>query len=225
MRVLDLEERKDIPISINLLDTSSKLNVPTPTSRHVLFRHYLEICAPVSRDTILSLIRFAPTPPAKLFLTTLGKNTHAYAELLMSNHLNIGRLLEMAVQGGGTWNDLPLSLLIESLPRLNPRYYSISSSSIFQARQATATAVVTTKTLVQNPQEHLLGVTTHNLLALERSLNPRNGAQPHPHKLTYALYGPNAALKDGKIFAHVRRSKFKLPVLSSNKIILVAAGT
>lgn len=225
LRVLGLDERNDIPITINLLDPSAKLNVPTPTTRHTLFRHYLEICAPVSRDTILSFVQFAPTPSAKLFLSTLGKNKSAYAELLSGTHLNIGRLLQMAVQDSSTWNDLPLSLLIESLPRLHPRYYSISSSSIVQARQAAITAAVTSKTLPQNPEEPLLGVTTNYLLALERSFNLGSGAQPRPHKLTYALDGPNEALKDGKIYAHVRRSKFKLPVLSSNPIVMVAAGT
>jgi len=225
LRVLGLEGRKDVPISVNILDASAKLNVPTPTSRHALFRHYLEICAPVSRDTILSLIRFAPTQSAKLFLTTIGKHKHAYAGLLHGTHLNIGRLLEMAVQGNGSWDDLPLSLLIEILSRLNPRYYSISSSSIVQARQATMTAIVSTKTFQQNPEEPLLGVATNYLLALERSLNIRSGAQPHPYKITYTLDGPNEALRGGKIFAHIRRSKFKLPVLSSSPILMVAAGT
>ena len=98
LRILALDGRKDTPISINLLDPSAKLNVPTPASRHTIFRHYLEICAPVSRDTILSLVQFAPTPFAKLFQTTLGKNKQAYAELLRGTQLNIGRLLEMAVQ-------------------------------------------------------------------------------------------------------------------------------
>lgn len=125
LKVLGLTESRNIPISINVLDPSAKVNIPTPTSKHALFRNYLEICAPVSRDTILSLVQFAPTPSTKLLLTTLGKNKHAYAELLQSTHLNIGRLLGMAVQDGGSWADLPLSLLIETLPRLNLRYYSI----------------------------------------------------------------------------------------------------
>lgn len=47
LRVLGLEERKDLPISINLLDPSAKLNVPTPTSRHtssVTTWRYAHLC-------------------------------------------------------------------------------------------------------------------------------------------------------------------------------------
>ncbi|KAI9875349.1 MAG: hypothetical protein M1830_008595 [Pleopsidium flavum] len=221
LRVLGLEESKDVPISINMVDLSASLNVPTPTSRHALFRHYLEICSPVSRDTILSLIQFAPTPSAKLFLTTLGRNKHAYAELLHGTHLNIGRLLEMAVQGSGSWDDLPLSLLIETLPALTlattpfPRH---PSSKHVKQRSRLLTPP-------QNPEETLLGVATHYLLALERSLNVKSGAQFHPYDPTYNLDGPNEALKGGRIFAHIKRSKLKLPVLSPSPIVLVAAGT
>ena len=227
LRVLGLTDRKDIPISITAMESSTKFSVPTPTTMHALFRHYLEIGAPVSRDLILSLCQFAPSVSARKFLSSLGANKDAHAELIRSKHLNLGRLLEYAASSDAntTWSDIPFSFIIETLPPLRPRYYSISSSSVVQARQLSVTAVVDVRQLHPESEERILGLTSNYLLALKQSLHGEGGPQPHPHGLTYALDGTNDALQGGKVFAQIRKSKFKLPVVASHPIVMVAAGT
>ena len=225
LRVLDLQEKKDVPISIASLDPAVKIKVPTPATVESLFRYYLEICGPVSRDTVLALAQFAPTPSAKELLTKLGKDREAFNSHVALNHVNFGRLLESAVQAGGSWRHVPLSFVVETLPVMNPRYYSISSSSIVQPRQAAITAVVSEERLKNSLQERVPGLATNYMLAVKQSLNSEGGPQPHPHGLSYALDGPNQTLEDGKLQVHIRKSKFKLPTASTYPIVMVASGT
>lgn len=213
--VLGLSQRRNVPIHIKSLGraaTTTRLPIPTLTTVEAVFRYYLEICAPVSRDHILELAQFAPTAQANAYLLQIGQHKQAYAELISRTRvINLGRLLQLACPGE-TWSALPLSYLIETLPRLQPRYYSISSSSVVSPRQASITVLV--------PDAH--GLASNYLLALAQHLE----SKPHPHGLTYQLNGPGDALQPGnKVFAHLRRSKFKLPARGSSPLVMVAAGT
>ncbi|KAF2090285.1 riboflavin synthase domain-like protein [Saccharata proteae CBS 121410] len=221
LKALGLSARSEVPISINSLDSTIKVKLPTPTTATALFRYYLEICAPISRDTMIGLAQFAPSPEAKDYLMNLGKDKPAYADFLTRNHLTVGRLLELA-SPSKAWDALPLSYIVETLPSIQPRYYSISSSSAIQPRKPSITALVSTTPLPAAPTQTIHGLTTNYLLALFQSLTT---AQPHPHGLTYHLPGPANALASRKLYAHIRKSKFKLPALGSCPIIMVAAGT
>ena len=211
LRVLDLEQRKDTPISILSLDeANTKINVPTPTNALALFQHYLEICAPVSRETVASLAQFAPNEEIKLMLVELGQNKDAYSAYLLSNHVTLGRLLEST---NASWSSLPLSFVIESLPPMTPRYYSISSSSIVSPRTASLTAVVSSAPLPANPTHCIPGLATNYLSALMPSSISNSG-------YTYPF------LESGtKLHAHIRKSTFKLPASAATPIVMVAAGT
>ena len=212
LRVLGLEQKKNTPLSILALDqANTKVKVPTPTNAIALFQHYLEICAPVSRETVLSLAQFAPTESIKSTLLNLGKNKEAYSTYLLSNHVTLGRLLEST---STPWPSLPLSFVIEALPTMTPRYYSISSSSIVSPRSASLTAVVSSTPLPANPTQNIPGLATNYLSALmPSSISTAN-------RWTYPF------LESGtKIHAHIRKSTFKLPTSSTAPIIMVAAGT
>lgn len=224
-RVLNRTGKRDIPISIQKLDPSSAVCIPSPSSLIAIFRHYLSICAPVSRDTIQSLVRFAPNQSAKSFLGELGRDKDACARFLTKN-LTLGQLLEAAVGHGIAWKDLPLSWLFETLPPLSCRLYSICSSSVVQPRRLAITAAVFNRQAQVDTQGHALGLATNYFFALQKSLimGDESRSQPQFHDLTYALDGPNQVLQGGKIFAQVRKSKFKLPLASVCPIIMVAAG-
>ncbi|KAL8746755.1 MAG: hypothetical protein Q9190_001273 [Brigantiaea leucoxantha] len=227
VKVLEKTESRHDPISIQQLNVSSdEVNIPTPSSLSTIFRHYLSICAPVPRETIQSLIQFAPSETVKSSLLQLLKDRKAYSQLL-SKHQTLGQLLELATDGDGTWAALPLSWVLEYLPPLQPRLYSISSSSVVQPRQAAITAVVISKAVSDNVPGNAYGLATNYLLALQKSLivDAETGPRPHPHGLSYALDGPNQILKGGKVFAQIRKSKFKLPLASTCPIIMVGAGT
>ncbi|KAF7556153.1 hypothetical protein G7Z17_g1633 [Cylindrodendrum hubeiense] len=105
LRVLGLTSSRSIPLSIKSLDSTIKVPVPTPTTPEVLFRHYLEICAVVPRDTIEALAQFAPSPSVKSFLDTLVKDKAKHAEFSEANYLTFGRLLELSIKLQGMPED------------------------------------------------------------------------------------------------------------------------
>ncbi|RFU23791.1 hypothetical protein B7463_g12545, partial [Scytalidium lignicola] len=217
LSVLDLRSRAQIPLLLSSLDPTVKTKVPSPTTAETLFRYYLEICAPVSRQTVLSLAQYAPSSSSEARLTQLGQDRNAYNDFCAVNFLNLGRLLEQVVQPGESWTNLPLSFVLESLRTLSPRYYSISSSSIVHPRQISITV---STSLFDDNNLLIPGLTTGYLSNFERSRNTPNFKTP-----SYILDGPNDILQSGKVFAHIRQSKFRLPALGSTPIIMVASGS
>ncbi|KAK6208668.1 NADP/FAD dependent oxidoreductase [Colletotrichum tabaci] len=229
LHVLGLADRRSVPISINALDAAVKVRIPTPTNVETLFRYYLEICAAVPRDAVRGLAQFAPSPGAKEFLLNLGREKENYATFIASNHLTVGKLLELASTADGNhaasaWTGIPLSYLIETLPRSQPRYYSISSSSVVSPKAPSITVAVSDTPLPASPSTAIPGLTTNYLQALSRSLQDSQTTR-QTERLSYALSGPSNALEGGHVYAHIRRSKFKLPMLSSHPLVMVAAGT
>ncbi|QKX62807.1 uncharacterized protein TRUGW13939_09972 [Talaromyces rugulosus] len=228
IKILGLEQKQTVPVVLLPHVPGTKIQVPTPTTILALFQYYLEICAPVSRETVHYLAQFAPTPNAKKILSQLGKDKKAYSSLLLVQHINLGRLLEYSVADEcANWEQLPLSFVIESLRTMQPRYYSISSSSIVQPRCLSLTAAVLDSYINSgNSIEIVPGLATNYILALKNSLSAGSAQlDTHPAGLTYPLSGPNDQLQSGKAYAHIRKSKFKLPVSTSSNIIMIAAGT
>ncbi|KAK6080334.1 NADP/FAD dependent oxidoreductase [Seiridium cupressi] len=225
LKVLGLQDRRSIPVRVSPIEEGSAVKVPSPTTVEALFRYYLEICAPVSRDIIRDLARFAPSPAAKSLLASLARDKESYSLHLGKNHVTIARLLAYTAPGE-TWSNLPLSYILESIPLLKPRYYSISSSSTVAARRLAITVGVENTPLSQAPDTQIRGLTTNYLLALANSVNSQAISEPSTLQgPTYALSGPAGALAGHKVFAAVRRSKFKLPTLATTPLIMVAAGT
>lgn len=145
LNILGLMSRKDILLKCQPLDgKNDRLKFPSPTTLLALFRYHLGICAPVSRETVLSLSQFVGTDRAKTLLLSLAKDRVAYAEFLKSNYITFARLLQYVAANDPdiSWSDVPLSFVLESLPPLAPRYYSISSSSITSPRQLSITVAV-----------------------------------------------------------------------------------
>jgi NADPH-ferrihemoprotein reductase len=157
---------------------------------------------------------------AKAFLVEVSRDKDAFAGFVAATHVDLGRLLEAAAPGA-VWDALPLSFLIEVLPRLQPRYYSISSSSIIAPCVPAITALVSSTPLAA---ALIPGLTTNYLFALSNAL-AAGAASLHPAGLQYKLDGPDNALSGARLYAHVRRSKFKLPMQSAHPIVMVSAGT
>ena len=201
-----LNGRQHIPVHIKLSpeqDGFGKIPVPSPTTVDALFRRHLEICAPVSRDTMRILAEFAPSDAAKAFLLRLGNDKTLYSALHETTYINLSRVLELAAAEDGSaedkhWPRLPLSFIIEALPVMQPRYYSISSSSVVSPRHPSITVGVADTQLV--------------------------GGQVIPGLATNYLAAQQLSGKSS-MYAHIRRSKFKLPALSSTPLVMVAAGT
>jgi NADPH-ferrihemoprotein reductase len=217
---LGLQGRTQTPLLVQSLDPSIPIKVPSPTTWDALFTSYLEVCAPVPRETVAALSQFAPSESSKAALKKLGEDKDKYHEYCSKTHVTLGRLLE-SVSPPGSWSHLSLSFILESLPLLSPRYYSISSSSIISPKRISIT--IATSSEATPTQLSIPGLTTNYLLSL-----PKLGKNPDisTPRLQYNLSGPNNILSDGtKLFAHVRTSKFRLPTLAKHPIIMIASGS
>jgi NADPH-ferrihemoprotein reductase len=220
VKVLGLQAHFSTPLLVQSLDPSVQVKVPSPTTWDALFQFYLEICAPVPRENVLALAQFAPSESSKATLQQLGEDKDTYHEYCSKTHVTLGRLLENISPVAGSWSSLPLSFVLESIPTLSPRYYSISSSSIVSPKQIAIT-VATSSEASPTHSIPIPGLTTDYLLAIEQ--NKGNELISGP---AYDLSGPNNALERGaKLYAHIRKSKFRLPTLSKTPVIMIASGS
>ena len=220
LSVFGLEAKRHSVINIKGIDVTAKVPIPTPTTYEAVARYYLEICAPVSRQFLSSLAAFAPDEASKAQLVRLGDDKDYFHEKIASQCFNIAQVLQNLTPD--PFLRVPFSLLIEGLHKMQPRYYSISSSSLAQKNKISITAIVES---VQIPgAEHVVkGVTTNYLLALKEKQN--GDPFPSPHGLTYDISGPRNKYDGIHVPVHVRHSNFKLPSDPSRPIIMVGPGT
>jgi NADPH-ferrihemoprotein reductase len=221
LEVFGLGPKRHTVISIKGLDPTAKVPFPTPTTYDAAIRYHVEICAPVSRQFVASLAPFAPSDHAKAELAKLGSDKAYFQEKVSSQYSNIAQALS-SVSPSQPWSAVPFSLLIEGLNKIQPRYYSISSSSHVEKNKISVTAVVESLRIPGSPQA-LKGVTTNYLLALKQ----KQHGEPHPdpHGLSYAITGPRNKYDGIHVPVHVRHSNFKLPSDPGRPIIMVGPGT
>ncbi len=218
--VLNMQDKRGTVITVKGLDATAKVPFPSPTTYEAAIRYHMEICAPVSRQMVDSLAQFAPNEEIKNEMSTIGKDKDIFAEKVASKRVNIAQFLESF---GQKWDNIPFSFFIEGIHKLQPRYYSISSSSLAQKKKISITAVVTSDRSEGNPSHVVKGVTTNYLLALKEK---QHGAEkPDPHGLEYALTGPRNKYDGIHVPVHVRHSNFKLPSDPAKPIIMVGPGT
>lgn len=218
LHLFGLYEKRGSVISVKPIDVTAKVPFPTPTTYDAVVRHYMEICGPASRQLIASIVPFAPDEVSKNELKRLGSNKDYFHDKITNKYLNIAQALQSVTSKPFT--DAPFSFLIESIPKLQPRYYSISSSSEVQKDKLSITAIVESIRIPSS--EHVLkGVTTNYLLALK---NKQNG-EIDATDLNYQLMGPRGKYKGIQLPVHVRHSNFKLPSDPTKPIIMVGPGT
>jgi len=221
LNVIGLWSKRDNVISVKALDATAKVPFPTPTTYDAIVRYHMEICAPVSRQFVSTLAPFAPDESTKAEMTKLGSDKDYFQEKVSKHYLNIAQLLE-EVGRDKQWTSIPFSAFIEGLNKIQPRYYSISSSSLVQKNKISITAVVESVQISGRP-EALKGVTTNYLLALKQKQH--GDPHPDPHGLTYEITGPRNKYDGIHVPVHVRHSNFKLPSDPSKPIIMVGPGT
>jgi NADPH-ferrihemoprotein reductase len=220
VKVFGIEEKRHTVIRIKPLDVTAKVPFPTPTTYDAAVRYHMEICGPVSRQFIASLAPFAPDEASRTELKRLGNDKDYFHEKISSQYFNIAQALQSITST--TFSSVPFSLLIEGIPKIQPRYYSISSSSLVQREQISVTAVVES-IRVPGAGHVVKGVTTNYLLALKQKQH--GDPDPDPHGLSYALEGPRNKYDGIHVPVHVRHSNFKLPSDPTKPIIMVGPGT
>ncbi|KAI9675925.1 MAG: NADPH-cytochrome P450 reductase [Trizodia sp. TS-e1964] len=221
LNILGLAHKRDTVITVKAADSITKVPFPTPTAYDAVVRYHMEICASVSRQFVASLATYAPDENSKAEMTKLGSDKEYFQEKVSSQYLNIAQLLEI-IGNSKPWPTVPFSLLIEGIHKIQPRYYSISSSSKVQKGKISITAVVESRQITGGP--HILkGVTTNYLLALKEKQH--DDPNPDPHGLAYRINGPRNKYDGIHVPVHVRHSNFRLPSDPSIPIIMVGPGT
>lgn len=180
-------------------EASKKHPFPCPCTYRTALSHYLDITHPPRVLLLKEMVEYAREEKDKEFLAKLTASTtegkQMYNDWIIKDHRNILAVLE----------DLPslkpeIDHLCELLPRLQARYYSISSSPKIHDTSIHITAVVVEyQTKTGRTQR---GVAT-NWLKLKK---PDNGIKP-------------------RVPIYVRKSQFRLPFKSNTPVIMIGPGT
>lgn len=218
IRIFGLVDRKDDHLHITSCDPTIKVGVPSPTTVDSLARFYLDICGPVSRQFLSTLAAFATEENVRAKVVKLAADKVAFERDVTAKRLNLAQTLE-TLAGPAAWGKIPLSLLLESIGLLKPRYYSISSSSAVSRSTASITAVVESKP-GETDYGDFKGVSSNYLLALSQSTY-----QDTTQAATHQIGGPGDKFTSPTALISVRRSKFWLPKRSSTPVIMIGPGT
>ena len=219
LNVLNAADKRNTVITVKGLDATARVPFPSPTTYEAVIRYHMEICAPVSRQFVSQLAQFSPNEEIKAEMTKIGGDKDIFQAKVASKNYNIAQFLDSF---GQKWESIPFSIFIEALHKIQPRYYSISSSSLVQKNKIAITAVV--DSVEQEGAPHVVkGVTTNYLLALK--LKQEGDQNPDPHGLEYAITGPRNKYDGIHVPVHVRHSNFKLPSDPGKPIIMIGPGT
>ncbi|KAI8092523.1 uncharacterized protein BX664DRAFT_384075 [Halteromyces radiatus] len=226
--VLGLSNKLDTTILVKAIDptASKQYPFPAPTTYRAIFRHYTDICSIPSRQALMALVEYAPNEQAKSALLKLASDKDEYRVIVSDAVRNLGEVLTyvVGVSAEGAFAGVPFDLVVESLSRLQPRYYSISSSAKESPTKISATCVTLEYHPEPTPERTVYGVNTNYLWQIHSKVHNIDDGRSYP---LYALDGPRGALMSAgvRIPVHVRRSQFKLPRNSNVPVIMVGPGT
>lgn len=179
----------------NLDEESSKRSpFPCPCTIRTAFTHYVDICAPVKSHVLKALAEYTSDEKEKehllLLSTASEEGLKEYGNFIQRDRRSIVDVLRYFHSCKP-----PVDYLLELLPRLQARYYSISSSPKLDAEKIAITAVVTRYTI---GDRLIKGVCTNYLL----------------HKS-----------EGDKIPVFVRKSMMRLPHRLTTAVIMIGPGT
>ncbi|XP_071481377.1 NADPH--cytochrome P450 reductase-like [Diadema antillarum] len=197
-----LDADLDVVFTLTNIDeeASKKHPFPCPTSYRTAFSHYLDITSCPRTNVLKELSEYASDPKDKEKLLLMSSATpegkKEYSDWVIKCHRNIVAILE----------DLPsvkppLDHLCELLPRLQARYYSISSSPKVSPDRISITAV-------------LIRYTTST---------GRIGKGVATNWLKDKI--PDGPDNSPRVPIYVRKSQFRLPFKTTTPVIMVGPGT
>ncbi|KAI9287299.1 hypothetical protein BC943DRAFT_358554 [Umbelopsis sp. AD052] len=226
--VLGMAEKLDTIVMVKAVDdtASKKYPFPVPSSYRSIFRHYLDINVAPTRPLLASIAQFAPSEQGKAFLERLSKDKEEYKQVVADACRNLAEVLQLADGQAGAFSSIPFDYIVEGISRLQPRYYSISSSAMESPSVISATAVTLAYNPTSTPDRTVWGVGTNYLWALHQATyKDSDKGVYHPE---YYVKGPrDAYFTDNvpRVPIHVRKSNFKLPRNPSVPVIMVGPGT
>lgn len=239
LAITGLLEKRNHVISVTSLDPAlAKVPFPVPTTYEAVFRHYLDIAARVGRQSLASLAKYAPSDAARAELEKIGGDKAYFQEKIARYYCTLGEALQAVVgddmdgdvKQSTVWN-IPFDRIISAVPRLGPRFYSISSSPKLNPKTVDITAVVLRYSPEHRPDRYIHGLATNFLSSIKMQMNKEAAAGPDDPRFTtpqYDLAGPRGVyVKDGgfRVPVHVRRSNFRLPTSPKVPVIMIGPGT
>ncbi|KRZ77412.1 NADPH--cytochrome P450 reductase [Trichinella papuae] len=173
-------------------DSSKRNPFPCPCSFRTALTYYVDISTPPKTNVVKELSQYCSDENEKNFLLSMRK----YSEWVIHDHRT---LLDILTELPSCRP--PLDLVLELLPRLQPRFYSISSSPKVDPSLVSITVIVLKYTTpIGRPGK---GVAT-NYLASKIAVENK----PHPQVPIY-----------------IRRSQFRLPHSPSTPVVMIGPGT
>ncbi|PWY99895.1 putative NADPH-cytochrome P450 reductase [Testicularia cyperi] len=239
LAVFGLTQKRQMVIDVESLDpTLAKVPFPTPTTFEAVFRHYLDISSHASRQTLNSFAKFAPTPEIQAKLEKICADKDTFQAEIGRRCLKTAEAMQYvagdSLEGDDfrstrAWN-IPFDRVISELPRVGPRFYSISSSPKMHPKSVHITAVVLRyKANDSSPWVHGLATNFISSIKMEKNAEQASGpTDPRFGTPKYLLTGPrDVYTKDGAFRApiHIRRSNFRLPTSPKIPVIMVGPGT
>lgn len=246
---LGLYDKKDTIINIDSLDPAlAKVPFPVPTTYITVLRHYIDISAVAGRQILGVLSKFAPNPEAEAYLKSLNTNKEEYSAVVGEGCLKLGEVLQLAAgndliaepttKNTTAWG-IPFDIVVSSIPRLQPRYYSISSSPKLNANSIHVTVVVLQYDSAASEKvksKRVFGVGSNFLLNLKFAavgdqapmITEDDKAPALVTAPRYAIEGPRGVYKMETVYKapiHVRRSTFRLPTNPKSPVIMIGPGT
>lgn len=215
--VFNLSDKQDDVFELKAADSTVAIPFHTPITYGAVVRHHLEISGAVSRQFLLSIAQFAPDKESKEETLRLANSKELFAKEIHEKLYNMADAL-LKISDGKAWDNVPFEFIVESVPHLQARYYSISSSSLSEKTTIHVTAVVEAEKI---GSQLVTGVVTNLLKNIEIEQNKSNDKPV----VTYDLNGPRNKFANFKLPVHVRRSTFKLPSNPSTPIICIGPGT
>lgn len=181
-------------------DSSKKHPFPCPCSYRTALTHYVDLSHTPRTHVLKELAEYASNEEHKKLLKTMSSPTDEgkalYSEYIIKNARSIVHVLEDLPS-----IKIPLGYLLELMPRLQARYYSISSSPKINPERISITAVLVEHTTLSG--RTVRGVCTGWLASLRVSEGENKVVAP----------------------VFVRRSQFKLPAKPQTPIIMIGPGT
>ncbi|KAI6201194.1 NADPH--cytochrome P450 reductase [Aphelenchoides besseyi] len=178
---------------INLDPDSSKRHpFPCPCSYRTALKHYVDIVAPVKSHVLRAFAEFTSDEKEKEYLMLLStaseEGMREYAQFIVKERRSVVDIL----QHFSTCRP-PIELILELLPRLQARYYSISSSPKANNEIVSVTAVVLRYNI---KDREIRGVCTNYLAEKEVGdtspifVRKSTMRLPHRHTTPVVMIGP-----------------------------------
>lgn len=196
LKLLKIEDSADQLINLKAVDEEAPKQhpFPCPTTWRVAFKHYLDLSIPPRANVINSLVKFCTDEIEKTKMINLAKvGSETYESYMINARRGIVHLLQ----------DFPscqpsAELVAQILPRIQPRYYSISSSYRLDSSKVSICCVEVDWISKNSNHRQIKGLATGFLASQEIGS-------------TVPMW--------------IRRSQFKLPFRSKFPVIMIGPGT